>query len=202
VRIEYDDKVISPYQFLEPAKLSGLLSEITKIMIDKSFKLMANNTHTFSINITEDDLSINYLEAYLLEKSKAYQIEPSRVILEILEGVSASGKQSHIRQLRAIKKRGFLLALDDFGAEYSNFERVLDLDIDFLKIDAKYIKDIHTNDKSLEVTRAIAYFAKNSNIPCIAEFVHNEAVQNIVNALGIDFSQGYYFSEPKRDLLS
>ena len=51
VRIVQDDKIISPYEFLEPARLSGLLPEITKIMIDKSFKIMSNNTHTFSINI-------------------------------------------------------------------------------------------------------------------------------------------------------
>ncbi|MDZ7820203.1 MAG: EAL domain-containing protein [Aliarcobacter sp.] len=68
VRIEQDDKVISPYEFLEPARLSGLLPEITKIMIDKSFKVMSKNTHTFSINITEDDLAQDYLVEYLEQK--------------------------------------------------------------------------------------------------------------------------------------
>ena len=116
--------------------------------------------------------------------------------MEILEGVSADGKKSHIEQLNELKQMGYLLAIDDFGAEYSNFERILDLDIDFLKIDSKYIKDIDVNSKSYEVARAVAYFAKNANIPSIAEFVHNDAVQKIVEDLGIDFSQGFYFSEP------
>jgi len=195
-RIVTDSDVISPKNFLESAHFSGLLPEVTKLIIDKSFKIMSKNDYSFSINIAEDDLSRDYLGEYLLSKSKEYSIAPSRVILEILEGISADGKKSHIEQLNALKGSGYLLAIDDFGAEYSNFERILDLDIDFLKIDSKYIKDIDINSKSYEVARAIAYFAKNANIPSVAEFVHNKEVQKIVEDLGIDFSQGFYFSEP------
>ena len=190
------NEVISPYHFMDVAKLSGLLPEITRMMIDKSFKIMSNNDYSFSLNITEDDLSQNYLLEFLSEKAAQYKIAPHRVILEILEGVSASGKKNHIKQLTQLKAWGYSLAIDDFGTEYSNFERILELDIDYLKIDAKYIKDIDINEKSYEITRAITFFAHNASIPCIAEFVHNESVQTVVNTLGIDYSQGYYFSEP------
>ncbi len=199
-RIVLDDKIISPFEFLEPARLSGLLPEITKVMIDKTFKTMAKNNFSFSINITEDDLAENYLVDYLDEKITSYKINPNRVILEILEGVSSTGKKNHIKQLTALKSKGFKIAIDDFGAEYSNFERILDLDIDFLKIDSKYIKDIDTNKRSFEIVKAIAFFAKNVKIPCIAEFVHNESVQKIVNDLGINFSQGYFFSVPSKNI--
>ncbi|MBU1658838.1 EAL domain-containing protein [bacterium] len=195
-RIEKDGEIISPNKFIEPARLSGLLPEITKVMIDKSFKIMQMNTFIFSINITEDDLSRNYLVDYLKQKSLEYNINPNRVILEILEGVSATGKKNHTRQLNTLKEKGYALAIDDFGSEYSNFERILNLDINFLKIDSKYIKDIDTNPKSYEIAQAIVFFAKNAKIPCIAEFVHNKSVQKIVKKLKIDFSQGYYFSEP------
>ncbi|MFT5659834.1 MAG: PAS domain S-box-containing protein/diguanylate cyclase (GGDEF)-like protein [Sulfurimonas sp.] len=195
-RIEVDGEIITPNKFLEPARLSGILPEITKIMIDKSFKCLGKYECDFSINITEDDLTRDYLLEYLDTKCIEYGINPQRVILEILEGVSSDGKKNHIKQLRAIKAKGYSLAIDDFGSEYSNFERVLDLDIDYLKIDAKYIKDIHTNKKSYEVARAIVFFAKNVKIPCIAEFVHDENVQTIIDELGIDFSQGFYFSQP------
>ncbi len=195
-RIEQNGKILSPYSFIEPARLSGLLPEITKVMIDKSFKMMSKNDYTFSINLTEDDLIRHYILDYLQIKSKEYKIEPKRVILEILEGISASGKKNHIAQLSALKKEGYAIAIDDFGTEYSNFERILELEIDFLKIDAKYIKDIDTNKKSYEITKAIVFFAKNANIPCIAEFVHKKEIQNIMIRLGVDYSQGYYFSKP------
>lgn len=195
-RIDNDGEIITPYYFLKVAKLSGLLPEITRVMIDKSFKIMAENDYDFSVNITEDDLSQNYLVDYLQEKTTQYNINATRVILEILEGVSAAGKKNHIKQLLALKSQGYGLAIDDFGTEYSNFERILELDIDYLKVDAKYIKKIDVSEKSYEITRAITFFAHNANIPCIAEFVHSESVQNVVDNLGIDYSQGYYFSEP------
>jgi PAS domain S-box-containing protein/diguanylate cyclase (GGDEF)-like protein len=195
-RIVKGDDVISPNLFLDTAKLSGLLPEITRVIVDKSFKIMSDYDYTFSINITEDDLSQNYLLTYLAEKTAQYKILPQRIILEILEGVSASGKKNHIKQLNELKANGYLLAIDDFGTEYSNFERILELDIDYLKIDAKYIKNIDKNEKSYEITRAITFFARNANIPCVAEFVHNGSVQTVITALGIDYSQGYYFSEP------
>ena len=195
-RIIDNGKVIPPSQFLKSAQLSGLLPDITKAIIDKAFQVMSAFNYKFSINITESDLSQHFLIDYLDEKSEQYNIAPERVILEILEGVSSIGKKNHINQLRVLKSRGYALAIDDFGTEYSNFERILSLDIDFLKIDAKYIKDIDVNSKSYEITRAITYFAKNANILCIAEFVHNESVQKVIEALGIEYSQGYYFSEP------
>ncbi|RUM45161.1 MAG: hypothetical protein DSY46_03640 [Hydrogenimonas sp.] len=197
-RIEHEGEIISPYRFLETARLTGFIPHITKAMIDKSFKIMANYDYTFSINITEDDLSSHYLPDYLHKKSLEYGIQPERVIIEILEGISATGQKNNLQQLQEIKNSGYALAIDDFGAEYSNFERTLDLNIDFLKIDAKYIKDIDTNPKSYHVAKSIAFFAKQSGIPCIAEFVHNSAVQKIVEELGIDFSLGYYFSKPAK----
>ena len=201
IRIEKDGEVISPYVFLEPARLSGLLPEITKIVIDKSFQAMQKNDYTVSINITEEDLGQDYLVSYLEENANKYSISRHRVILEILEGISSTGKKNHIKQLTLLKEKGYKIAIDDFGTEYSNFERILDLDIDIIKIDAKYIKDIHTNKKSYEIVKAISYFAKNVNIPCTAEFVHNKEVQDIVKKLGINHSQGYYFSEPKKDII-
>ncbi len=196
VRITTKDGIIPAYEFLEVAKLSGFLPDITKIMIDKTFKIMQNHTYTFSINITEDDLNKNYLIDYLQDKTREYKIDTSRITLEILEGISSGGKSDSIKQLKELQKLGYTIAIDDFGSEYSNFERVLDLEIGLLKIDAKYIKDIDTNKKSYEITRAMAYFAKNANIPCVAEFVHSKSVQKIIEELGIDYSQGFYFSEP------
>lgn len=200
VRIEKDNEIISPYVFLEPARLSGLLTEITKIMIDKTLNVMTKNNYSFSINVTEEDLSQNYLVEYFKTKLEEYKVNPKRITLEILEGISSHGKKNHIRQLSVLKELGLHIAIDDFGREYSNFERIIDLDIDFIKIDAKYIRDIHTNKKSYEITKALSFFAKNANISCVAEFVHCKEVQEIIQDLGIDFSQGYYFSEPTKDI--
>jgi len=199
--ITKDGKIISPYEFLDVAKLSGLLPTLTKTMIDKTFSMMAQNDYDFSINITEDDLLSYYLVEYLQEKTKEYAIKPSRVTLEILEGISSSGQKNNIEQLKELKNHGYKLAIDDFGAEYSNFERVLELDVDFLKIDARYIKNIDTDKKSYEIVKAIVNFSSNMHITTVAEFVHSKDVQKVIDELGITYSQGYYFSEPNKELL-
>jgi len=201
VRMMTDDgKVISPYEFLEVAKLSGLLPKLTRVMIDKTFKIMSQNSYDFSINITEDDLSSHYLLNYLTQKASEHSIAPYRVTLEILEGVSATGQKNNIKQLKELKRHGYKLAIDDFGAEYSNFERVLELDVDFLKIDSRYIKNIDTDKKSYEIVKAIVSFSNNMYITTVAEFVHSKSIQKIVKELGINLSQGYYFSEPTQTI--
>jgi diguanylate cyclase (GGDEF)-like protein len=200
VRIKHVRGYHSPYVFLETAKLSGLLPKIAKIMIEKTFKIMSNYNYNFSINITEEDLDHNFLLEYLNEKSKEFSINSNRVTLEILENISSDSGKNHLIQLINIKKEGYKIAIDDFGTQYSNFERLLDLDIDYLKLDAKYIKNIDTDKKSQDIVESIVLFAKKNNIPCIAEYVHNEAVAKKVQSLGIEYSQGYFYSEPKKTI--
>ncbi len=198
VRIKNGENYYQPNVFLETAKLSGLLPKITKIMIKKSCEIMSKYYYHFSINITEDDLDHDFLLDFLKINLDRYSIKPDRLTLEILENISAGSSKNHIKQLSALKKCGYKIAIDDFGTEYSNFERLLELDIDFLKLDAKYIKNIDTDKKSQDIVESIVFFAKKNNIPCIAEYVHNESVANKIKSLGIEYSQGYYYSKPSK----
>lgn len=200
--VNKNGEITPPMEFLEVVKLSGLLPTLTKIMIDKAFNFMAKKEFNFSINITEEDLNESYLVEYLEKKSKEYSIKPYRLSLEILEGISSGGQKNNIEQLKELKRNGYKISIDDFGAEYSNFERILELDVDFIKIDARYIKNIDKDKKSYEITKAIVNFAKNMQIGIIAEFVHSKEVQQIVKDLGINHSQGFYFSEPSPELLN
>ena len=202
-RLEVDGKIYTPYYFIDIAKNSGFFTEITKIMIDKSFAYLAKHKDdiTISINITEDDLHSKKLKEYLLEKVAFYQLDAEQIILEILEGVSASGAKNNIIQLKELKEVGFKLSLDDFGVEYSNFERISELDVDFIKIDGKYIKNLDSSEKSYKIVKAISEFASSMGIEVVAEFVENEAIQKIVKEIGIEFSQGYCFCIPARDFM-
>ncbi len=202
-RLEVKAKIYSPYYFIDIAKNSGFLSEITKIMVDKSFAYLTQHADniSISINITEDDLHSKKLKGYLLEKLAFYHLKPEQIIIEILEGISSSGAKNSIIQLKELKEAGFKLSIDDFGVEYSNFERISELDVDFIKIDGKYIKNIDTSEKSYKIAKAISEFASSMNINVIAEFVENEAIQKIIEEIGIEFSQGYHFSVPAPDFI-
>lgn len=196
-RMEHDGKIYGPATFLETAELTGMLPRITRIMIDKSFDYFQQRQETFSINISEIDLNDDYLEAFLEEKSKAYGIDPSRVVLEVLEGISANGAQNSLNQLISLREKGFQLAIDDFGAQNSNFERVYRLSVDYIKIDGSFIKEIDNNVNSYNIAKAITDFAKSINAKVIAEHVDSPNVFSKVKELGIEFSQGYFFGKPQ-----
>ncbi len=202
VRLKQADEIYSPYYFLDIAKSSGFIHEITKIMIEKSCERLSwtDESISVSINITEDDLATRQLKDFLINTIKKYNISPNRIVLEVLEGVTVSGVKNNIKQLSKLKQLGFRLAIDDFGVEYSNFERLSELDIDYIKIDGKYIKTLHTNPKSYKITKAITDFAHSLDIQVVAEFVENKEIQEVVEELGIECSQGYYFSKPQENM--
>jgi len=195
-RIVNESGVKTPVQFIEAAELSGMLPDITRIMIEKSFDFFKDKSEEFSINISEIDLNNNYLVDFLKEQALKFKISPQRVVLEVLEGISASGAQKSVEQLMALKEYGFQLAIDDFGAQNSNFERVHKLKVDYIKIDGSFIKRIDNDSNSFHIAKTIADFSKSIGAKVIAEYVHSEEVYNKVLELGIDYSQGYYFSEP------
>ena len=200
-RIEEDGKIISPYQFMQATRKSGLLVLLTKTIVKQSFKKFSKNSFEFSLNITGNDLQLGYLEDFLVMNAKKYNIDPSRVVLEILEDIVTIDGSKIITQLNNLRRHGFQIAIDDFGAENSNFLRLLDLQPDYLKIDGAFIKNICTSKISQIIVEAIVNVCKQSDIKVIAEYVHSKEVLDKVIEMGIDYSQGYYFSEPTKEII-
>lgn len=196
VRLEHNGEIYGPGHFLPVAELSGLMPAITREVIRQAVDQLARVPGEIAVNITETDLELGYLPGFLMETVQARGVDPGRLTLEIHEGVSNGSKQAYLEQLQHLKRCGYPLSIDDFGTEYSNFERILELEIDTIKIDAKYIRNIHQDVTSYEIVRAIVFFARNAGIRTVAEFVHSADVQEIIGFLEIDASQGYLFSEP------
>ena len=90
------------------------------------------------------------------------------------------------------------IAFDDFGSEKSNFSRLLDLNIDIVKIDGMFIKNIHNDEKSFKLAKAITNLAKDFGCEVVAECVENEESQKIIEELNIDYTQGFYYSKPSQ----
>jgi diguanylate cyclase len=203
VRIVKNDQVIPPFQFLGPAKLAGIMSEITKKMIEESFKMIQGTDTMISINVVEQDFKENYLVDFLESKSKQFKLKPSQIVLEILESISVNEKLNEliITQLETLKKLGYKLSIDDFGTENSNFSRLLYLQVDYIKIDGSFIKNLDTDERSQKIVKAIVNFAHSINAEVIAEFVHSETIYNLLVEFDIDYAQGYYVGKPQGNLV-
>lgn len=201
VRMRDEDKLISPFFFLEISKKTKYYSTITKIMIEKSFEKFKDNNLEFSINLTIEDILNKEIEEYIYDMLRIYNIGP-RVVFEIVESESIENFKEVLDFINKIKKFDSKIAIDDFGTGYSNFIYLMKLNTDYIKIDGSLIKEINTNKQAQVVVTMIVDFAKKMGIKTVAEFVETQDIQNKVLELGIDYSQGYFFSEPKTDILN
>jgi diguanylate cyclase (GGDEF)-like protein len=197
-----DDKIIAPIYFIHPAEKLGLITSVTRMMINKSFNFFKDKIYQFSINITERDLLEGYMPDFLSEKIRQYNIEPQRVTFEILENITlAKNNEKITQQLNILREMGFKIAIDDFGIENSNFSRLLEINLDFIKIDGVFIRNLKINPKNKTITKAIVNLSKTLGIKTIAEYVEDEDIYNIIKECGIDYAQGYYIGKPEANVL-
>ncbi|MGE0051561.1 MAG: EAL domain-containing protein [Arcobacter sp.] len=193
--IDEDGKIVNPYFFLDISKRSNQYTKLTKIVIEKSFKKFDNLPFEFSVNISYEDIENSNFLDFIKEMLKKYNVK-NRVVFEILEDENIKNYNLLISFIDEIKSLGCKVAIDDFGSGYSNFEHLLKMNVDYLKIDASLIKNVAKNENSYKITKTIIEFAKSLNLKTIAEYVENEEIFNIIKELGADYSQGYYFSAP------
>ena len=193
--IDREGNSVSPYHFLEIAKQSKLYKQLTKIVIKKSFEAFKDNDYDFSVNITIDDILDPSITSYIIEMLEKYDIS-ERVIFEIVESESIKNFDDVEKFITMIKKYGCRISIDDFGTGYSNFEHLMRLQADFIKIDGSIIKEITSDKRSALITSVIVAFAKEMNIQTIGEFVESKEIHEKLIELGVNKSQGYYFDKP------
>ena len=194
--VEKNGKVISPFFFLEIAKQAKLYTQITKVVFDKAFDTFKAHPHfEFSINISIEDITDTHIRSYIFEKL-AHFPRPQNVILEITEDQEITDYDLINDFIRQAKQYGTKIAIDDFGSGYANFDHIIKLNADFIKIDGSLIKNIDTDEESRIITEAIIAFSKKLGSKTVVEFVHNETILQIVTELGADFVQGYHLGAP------
>ena len=193
--IDEEGKVISPFFFLDIAKQSRQYLALTKIIVEESFSMFRDFDASFSVNLSIDDILDPELQTYLVEMIERYGVG-EKLIFELVESEGIENFEPVSGFIDAVKALGCRLAIDDFGTGYSNFEYLMRLKADFIKIDGSLIKNMDVDANARSIVTTIVDFAKKTGLKTVAEFVKDEAIQEIVLSLGIDYSQGFYFSEP------
>ncbi len=192
------DETLTPYHFLELSKKTGYYTKITKKIIENSFNALKLTNKDITINLSGTDIENIEIRTLLLESIMKEEFK-GRITFELLEDENIKDFNIIKDFISLAKLMGDVkIAIDDFGSGYSNFERLLDFQPDFLKIDGSLIKNIVHDKFTRHVVEVIILFAKKQNIKTIAEFVENEEIFNKVKELGIDYSQGYYFHKPQK----
>lgn len=190
---------IAPIHFLELAKKNKLYHQLTKIMIDKTFDKFKDLSYLVSINISVEDILNRDIYNFIVEKLHTTQIG-NRVVFEIIESEGIENFDEVIEFINEVKKYGARVSIDDFGTGYSNFEYLMKLKVDYIKIDGSMIKNIDVNKDSQLITQTIVEFAKKMKIQTVAEFVYSKNIFDKIVELDVDFAQGYYFGEPSENI--
>lgn len=191
-----DNNVIMPNIFINKAKKYRLYNKLMEILIDKIIVYILKYKIHVSINIDYVDILNPQIKTSLINKIKNHHIG-RYLTLEILESEKVSNFNIVNDFINEAKKYGVKIAIDDFGTGFSNYENILNLNTDYIKIDGSLIKRIDEEIYS-NLIKSIVLFSKKQNIKLIAEFVSDLKILRYVKNIGIDYSQGYYISKPMR----
>lgn len=197
--IDSDNNIIGPYKFLTIAKKSRLYSKLTRLMIKKSCEHFEHLDYSFSVNLSVEDILNKNTVDYIKESIKQHKVS-KKIIFEILESEGIENYEDISYFIAGMKTLGCRISIDDFGSGYSNFEHLLKLNVDFIKIDGTLIKNLDIDTNAQMVVETIVDFSKRLNILTVAEFVHSEEIFKKVKELGINNSQGFYLCEPQEQI--
>ncbi len=197
--VEEYGSVVPPFAFLNVAKKSKLYPQLTRTMVEQSFRAFELTNYEFAINISVDDIENTITREFIYEKLANYT-KPKRVVFEITESEGIENFAEVSDFIKHVKNLGAKIAIDDFGSGYSNFAYIMKLDVDYIKIDASIIKNIVVDKNSYIITKTIVDFCKQIGMQTIAEYVCEKDIFDVVKELGVDYAQGYFIGEPEKNM--
>ena len=195
-RIKFKDKILNPDIFMPVVKNLKLEDKFTREILKKVFSDVyeIKKIQAASINININDITNKNTIELIRTLLKIYGGQS--ITFEIIETIGVEDYSILLDFTSMIKEYNSSISIDDFGSGHSGYEHLINLEIDYLKIDGKFIKNIKNNLKTQSLIKGLCNFSKEHNIKVIAEFVEDQDTFNLLKNLGVDFSQGYFFGKP------
>ena len=189
-----DGNILLPGTFLEKSKKYRLYDKLMVIMINKVFDAIKKHSINISINLEYNDIINPLINNTIVNRLKQDNLG-KYLTIEILESEKISNFDIINEFIYKIKEYSVKIAIDDFGTGFSNYDYILKLDVDYIKIDGSLIEKIGEEIYS-NLIKSIVGFCKIQEIKLIAEFVSDLKIFRYVKSLDIDYSQGYYIQKP------
>ncbi|TIL39170.1 bifunctional diguanylate cyclase/phosphodiesterase [Mesorhizobium sp.] len=191
-----------PMSFIPIAERSDLILEVDKVVLSKACLQAARwapvsaDDFVCSVNLSGKSLQNDAYFAHLVLVLEQTGLPPSRLQLEITEGVLIQNSRNALNMLTEIRNIGVGLALDDFGSGYSSFGYLADFNLDRLKIDRSFLSGLEASKKKQNVVRGIIALANSLGLTVLAEGVENEAQLDFLIAERCHSAQGFFLSQP------
>ena len=195
-------EIISPGQFVGFLEETGLIVEVGMSLIEKICVQMRKwiDHDGLSISVAINLSPVQFKDPQFFEKMMAIVqqqgIPPKLLTFEITESTLVDDTTRTKSLLNKLKTEGFTISIDDFGTGYSSLSYLQEFDVDSLKIDMSFVRDMESNEADRAIVRAIIMMSEGLKLETIAEGVESKGQLDLLKSLGCDKGQGYYWDAP------
>ena len=194
--VDREGRTLSPAVFLEKSKEYRLYTELMLQMIDKVFDVLQRYDVAVTLNLSFVDINNALLREHLLGKIATYGVG-SRLTVEILESDQIRDVEIVNEFIFKLKKSGVLIAIDDFGSGFSNFDNLLNLEIDYVKLDGSLISKIHDRKHRI-ILGNMVNICHELGIATVAEYISDPGILRMAQSIGVDYFQGHHLHKPQQ----
>lgn len=192
---------ISPDEFISAAEYYSMMPTLDRWVIKNSLKQISaipaqKILPVFAINLSGQSLNDPHFLDFVLKEIKNSGVDPQMLCFEITEQVAVEDVTSINALIHRLKALGCKFSLDDFGTGVSSYGYLRSLDVDYLKIDGSFVKNIANDEVAKTMVQSINQVGHTMNLKVIAEYVENEEIIHILREMGVDYGQGYEISRP------
>jgi EAL domain-containing protein (putative c-di-GMP-specific phosphodiesterase class I) len=178
------------YSKFKDASLTQLMPILTKLKHRNRHYYLTFNTDSTFIHSTD-------FVTELINRFDSSDSTPNHLVFEIPETATIKDRQLALSNVDLLRHKGFRIALDDFGMEHSNMDRIRDIPVDFVKIDRSFIVQMEGNPRSVAIIKALVNMAKDLEFEIIAEGIETQVQADLLANIGVTKVQGYYYGRPK-----
>ena len=197
---------VLPGVFIAAAERYGLMPAVDRYVIEQVFAQMRHNRvqaqDVVSINVSGTSLSDDDFSGFIQQQFALHQLAPGSVCFEITETAAIGNMGRALRFISEVRNLGCSIALDDFGSGMSSFNYLKSFNLDYVKIDGSFVRDMVNNPLDCATAEAINKVAQVKGLKTVAEFVETEETLRKLREIGVDYGQGFHLHAPEPWLLT
>ena len=192
---------VPPAEFVRLAELDGQIEAIGEWVLRQGVRNASElirfspDIKRISMNVSAKQLQNHRIVQILKDEIELYSLDPSCLELEITETAIATNSEYVHGLLWQLKLLGVKISIDDFGAGFTSMSYLAKLPVDVLKLDKSLVDNIDYEVNKRELVKSLIDACKRLNIETIAEGVETEEVLRVLQKIGCDQVQGFYFSK-------
>lgn len=194
--------IVSPGYFIPVFEKNGFITELDYYMLRKVCEVIRSwldrgyTPLPISVNISRLHFANPQLAEIIKDIVDRYGVPHNLIELELTESAFLQNKQILIKTVTQLRRYGFLISMDDFGAGYSSLNSLKDLPLDVVKLDGELFKMTEEVERGLTVIRNTITMAKDLHMKVVAECIETREQVEFLCTVGCDIIQGYYFAKP------